>query len=100
MPVTSQLSMDGKQVRIEVTGRFDISLQREFRNTYRNHRGIDVYLVNMTRTEYIDSSALGMLLVLRDHANETNGKVVIERPSEAVRKTLLVAMFNEKFTIT
>lgn len=100
MPLNSQLSSDGKQVRIEISGRFDISLQREFRNAYRTHHGIEMFIVNLTRTEYIDSSALGMLLVLKEHASESKGKVTIERPSEVVKKTLLVAMFNEKFTIT
>lgn len=100
MPLASNISADGKQVHVEITGRFDIALQREFRNAYRNQRGVEVYCIDLSRTEYIDSSALGMLLVLKDHANESNGKVVIEHPSELVKKTLLVAKFDEKFTIT
>lgn len=100
MRITSHLSANGKQVRIEISGRFDISLQKEFRSVYRYHQGVDEYCVNLTRTEYVDSSALGMLLILQDHAAEANGKVIIERPSDTVREILLVAKFDEKFTIT
>ena len=47
----------------------------------------------------MDSSALGMLLLLREHAKCRGGSVFIERPSEQVDSILKVANFEQLFTI-
>ena len=99
MPVISNLAGNGTQVRIEISGRFSFSLHKEFRHAYRYHQNITEYRVNLARTDYIDSSALGMLLLLREHAVKANGKVVIEQPSEGVQQVLLIANFDKLFTI-
>lgn len=48
---------------------------------------------------YIDSSGLGMLLVLRDKCQGTGINLVLRHPTGQVRKMLEVAQLNEIFTI-
>lgn len=99
MTVTSTVSPDHKRVDITITGRFDFSLHKDFRETYRHHPGVGEYRVNLGGAEYIDSSALGMLLLLRDHAESGHGHVVLAGPTPGVRKVLAIANFDKLFRI-
>ena len=101
MSVNQEVSNDGKKVLINISGRFDYKLSQEFRDTYRQVPGQEgvAYYVNLSDASYMDSSALGMLLLLREHAKCRGGSVFIERPSEQVDSILKVANFEQLFTI-
>ena len=100
MGVTSQVSSDGKTVSIRIDGRFDFSTQKEFREAYRNHTSPgQLFQVELNRTEYMDSSALGMLLLLKEHAENHKGKVILKQPSDGIRKILEMANFGNLFEI-
>jgi len=101
MSVSQEVSNDGKKVQINITGRFDYKVSQEFRDTYRQVPGQEgvAYYVNLSDANYMDSSALGMLLLLREHAKCRGGVVFIERPSEQVDNILKVANFEQLFTI-
>lgn len=101
MSVSQEVSSDGKTVYINISGRFDYKVSQDFRDTYRQVPGQDgvAYYVNLSAATYMDSSALGMLLLLREHAKCRGGSVFIERPSEQVDNILKVANFNQLFTI-
>ena len=53
----------------------------------------------MRETTYLDSSALGMLLLLRDFAGGDDGKVEITNCNADVRKILAISNFEQLFTI-
>ena len=57
------------------------------------------YEINLSGTDYLDSSALGMLLLLRQHAGGDTSKINITKASEDVRKVLDVANFGKLFNI-
>ena len=56
------------------------------------------YYVDLSDASYMDSSALGMLLLLREHAKSRGGSVFIERPSKQIDNILKVANFEQLFT--
>jgi anti-anti-sigma factor len=100
MAVAAQLSNDGDELVIRVSGRFDFSAHQEFRDAYelladRPRR----YLVDMRETSYLDSSALGMLLLLRDHAGGDNADVELVNCNADVRKILTISNFEQLFAI-
>lgn len=101
MSVSQEMSSDGKKIHINISGRFDYKVSQEFRDTYRQVPGQEgiAYYVNLSNASYMDSSALGMLLLLREHAKCRGGTVYIERPSEQVDSILKVANFEQLFTI-
>ncbi len=99
MKVTSRLQDNGTEVVIEINGRFDFSLQKEFRDAYQKYDGGLSYRVNLENTEYMDSSALGMLLLLREHAGNVTQRVRLVGANKAVRKILEVANFDKLFAI-
>jgi anti-anti-sigma factor len=63
---------DGKRAVARLSGRFEVSAHREFRETIdaalRND-DIEEVVIDLAEVVYIDSSALGMLLMLREKAN-------------------------------
>ena len=54
----------------------------------------------MSQTEYIDSSALGMLLLLREHAGSEQGSVHLKGCRNDVKDILKVSNFDKLFEIS
>ncbi len=100
MTISSKLSVDGKQLIISIDERFDFSLHQQFRDAYNNITTQKLtYILNLSQTEYMDSSALGMILLLKDHVQHYAGELIISRPSDTVRKILEIAQFQRLMTI-
>lgn len=100
MSIGSTPSTDGTELTISIEGRFDFSAHQEFRDSYELD-GVepDVYVVDMHGTTYLDSSALGMLLLLRDHAGGDNANVTIRNCNRDVKKILTISNFEKLFSI-
>jgi len=100
MSVTTEMSDDGRELVIGVSGRFDFSVHQDFRQAYeKTGDGADRYVLDMDHTEYLDSSALGMLLLLREFAGGSKSDVRIVNCGESVRKILSTANFQKLFDI-
>lgn len=100
MAINSTIADGGKKVTISVSGKFDFQLYDEFRTSYDETDGNSVhYIVDLSATDYLDSSALGMLLLLREHAGGESSKVDIVNTSADVKKILDVANFGKLFKI-
>jgi anti-anti-sigma factor len=99
MSITSNLSDDQATVTIKVAGRFDFSTHQDFVQTYKGlAKGEKSYVVDLEGAEYMDSSALGMLLRLREY-NRQGENVVLTNCNEAVTDVLRIANFDKLFTI-
>jgi anti-anti-sigma factor len=100
MSINSTVSDDGKSINIAVSGKFDFQLYDEFRSSYVDTQGAGVeYIVDLSNTDYLDSSALGMLLLLREHAGGEGARIKINNASPDVKKILDVANFGKLFDI-
>ena len=100
MALSTTVSESGNKVTIAVAGKFDFQLYDEFRASYADTAGSGVeYVVDLSATEYLDSSALGMLLLLREHAGGESSKIEITQASSDVREILDVANFGKLFDI-
>ena len=100
MSISSSLDSGSQKLTISIEGRFDFSAHKEFRECYESLESRpDSYLVDMASANYIDSSALGMLLLLRDHAGGDQADVEIVNCSADVRKILTISNFDQLFTI-
>lgn len=100
MAILSSVSSDGSELTISIQGRFDFSAHQDFRRSYESLDKAPVaYYVDMRETTYLDSSALGMLLLLRDHAGGDTSSVKIVNCSADVKKILTISNFEQLFTI-
>jgi anti-anti-sigma factor len=87
---------------IRLQGRFDFNTHREFRDiteTAINGEGVQEIQVDLGLVDYLDSSALGMLLMLRDRARNSNKTVSLVNCKGSVRQVLDIANFGKLFTI-
>ena len=84
---------------ITIDGRFDFSSHKEFRDAYRDVDPGANYVVDMSKTDYMDSSALGMLLLLREYAGADKAKISITGCSPDIRKILTISNFQKLFNI-
>ena len=100
MTIHSVQSNDGKNTSISVIGRFDYSLQKEFCAAFKkSNNGVNSYTVDMKETTHLDSSALGLLLLLRNHANGNASNINIVNCSDSVKRILSIASFEDLFNI-
>ncbi len=97
--LSSQLSSDGTTLTITPDGRFDFKIHREFRDAYANAGGARQYIINLGRTDYLDSSALGMLLLLREHAGGDRADIRILNCKPDVYTIFQIANFHKLFTL-
>jgi anti-anti-sigma factor len=83
--------------------RFDFNTHREFRNAYETALatpGVRTIHVDLKDVAYLDSSALGMLLLLKEKAEVTGQNVALVNSHGTVRDILDVANFNKLFSIS
>jgi len=100
MPVHHKFSPVEKNLTITVSENFNFDLHANFRETYREITPAEVstVTVNLNRATYMDSSALGMLLLLDEHFADI--KINLEQCSAAIRSVLNIANFERKFNIS
>jgi anti-anti-sigma factor len=85
---------------LKLSGSFDFKFFQEFRRLYEpalNNSDIYTIEIDLNNVEYIDSSALGMLLQLREKASDK--KIVLSHCPASVREVLEVANFNRLFEL-
>ncbi|GJM14479.1 MAG: STAS domain-containing protein [Pseudohongiella sp.] len=100
MSIESTSDKDGEELVIRIQGRFDFSSHQEFRESYdRSDLSPHNYIIDLTDTTYLDSSALGMLLLLRDHAGGDKSRVRIINCNRDVKKILTISNFEQLFAI-
>lgn len=88
-------------VSLHPATRFDFNSFRDFRKDYDVALGnpsVSLLIVDMTNVQYIDSAALGILL-LRDHAINANKRVEIHNLHGIAKEVLEIANFQKIFTI-
>jgi anti-anti-sigma factor len=93
--------LNGKAV-VRLLGRFDFSAHRELRESCsvllesKDVRELDLDLAGV---DYLDSSALGMLLLLKERADAASKRVGLQNCKGTVRQVLDVANFGKIFSI-
>jgi anti-anti-sigma factor len=84
---------------IRVKGRFDFSCHGAFRDAYMAAPNGSDYVVDLGGTSYIDSAALGMLLLLREHAQQQGVRVSLSNVTGQTKEVLQIANFHRLFKI-
>jgi len=84
---------------IRVPSRFDFRVAQDFNKTVdtATHGAGSEIIIDLAETAYLDSSALGMLLVLRDRARAAGKSVVLARAGGTVKGVLGIANFQRLF---
>lgn len=94
--------IEGDIGRIVLMGQFDFSAHREFRQVCEilvANPSIKELWVDFQQVVYLDSSALGMLLLLKEKVNNANKSLALINCHDTVRQVLEIACFGKIFTI-
>lgn len=100
MQITGKV--DGLKGVVSLSGRFDFNRHREFRGAcdpLLENPALTVVQVDLGQVDYMDSSALGMLLMLRDKANAAKKTVELVNVRGSVKQVLEIANFSKLFVI-
>ncbi len=92
----------GERVCLHLSGSFDCHSNVGFRNAWRpwlKEKEVGCLTLDFSEVPYMDSSALGMLLLLRQQANGAGKQVVLSHCGPDLRRILSIAHFDSIFSI-
>lgn len=98
MSIATTLHDESSVIRLPT--RFDFRVMQDFRAAVDgiiDQSPCSRIIVDFASTEYLDSAALGMLLVLRDRARGSGKCVVLAKARGAVKDVLQIANFGKLF---
>ena len=98
----AQVETNGGKAKIKLNGRFDFNAHRTFRESYDSALGVSEvkeFVIDFASVDYLDSSALGMLLMLKEKAQAANKSVTLSNCQGTVKQVLDIAHFSKLFTI-
>lgn len=99
----ASVTKEGGKAAIALKGRFDFNTHRDFRAAYEPlvaDATVREVLVDFDGVDYLDSSALGMLLMLRDKVTGAGKEVVLANVRGNVKQVLDIANFGKLFRIS
>lgn len=101
MTVKQTISNDGKELVIAVVGRFDFHQHDEFRQVLDHVKGKSFanITLDLGAVDDLDSSALGMMLLLRDSFGGDKAGIRIVRCRSEIREMLEMANFQGLFKL-
>jgi len=95
MSIEVQFHDDTKTLILSITKDFDYALAEAFTKAYQ--QPAKHYVLDMSKVGYIDSSALGMLLSLREYAFSQGADVSIANMNDVVLEIFRVLNFHKIF---
>lgn len=99
MAFSATLSPDGKELTMVIDGRFDFNIHADFRDAYRDLPSTTRFNIDLAKATFMDSSAMGMLLLLREHAGEKNADIHLQNCNADIRKILSVSNLDKMFML-
>jgi HptB-dependent secretion and biofilm anti anti-sigma factor len=101
--MTIRINQSGEAAVVALSGRFTFAFHSSFRDVLTNqveqiaHGGKIIF--DLGAVEFVDSAALGMLLLAREAVLRRAGTIVLRNAKGQVQRMLEVARLNLLFTI-
>ena len=96
------VTKNGNRAVLKLAGRFDFNTHHEFRTAVDPlsvYPDLAAVTIDFSEVEYLDSSALGMLLMLRDKMGGAKKEVILSGVRGNVKQVLEIANFGKLFRI-
>lgn len=95
--IEASKQLDGS-LTLKVKGRFNFSCYKQFNDAVAGPVPT-LYVVDLSGADYMDSSALGMLLLLRDRVGQDTSRVKILAGAGQPHEVLKLANFHRLFNV-
>ncbi len=100
MAISLRVDDSSGEATIVITDSLTFQDHHAFTAAYKSlNGGYSRYVVDMCRLQYLDSSALGMLLRFREHLADKKDRITIMTSLNAVPEILRVARFDTLFAL-
>ncbi|WP_028536120.1 STAS domain-containing protein [Paludibacterium yongneupense] len=96
------VKIEGSVGTLVLIGQFDFNLHKDFRMASQellDHPAVQEIVVDFDQVPFLDSSALGMLLLLKERAASQKKQMALINCRGTVQQVLEIACFNKMFTI-
>lgn len=92
---------NGDLLELSVSGKFTFADNKVFGIILDDivKKAYKKVVVDLSSVEFIDSAALGILLLTRDKCKKVSANLVLKNPQGQVRQMFEISRFNELFTI-
>ncbi len=104
MSGTISNAKSGRKTIISIKGPLNFEMHSQFQATYQAEPEKEIkgrrFVIDLSEAMYIDSSALGMLMQLRNKVGENAADIEIINARPEIRKTFSTANFQKFFKIT
>lgn len=95
-------SIVGHQYELAFSGRFTFSDHSKFQkiiSILSCENKITKVLIDMSLLEFVDSAALGMILMIAENLKKRDGSLVLQHPTGQVARILEISQFSKLITI-
>lgn len=95
-------TVNGAVATVTLAGRFDFNAHREFRDAIDRalaESTVRQLVLDFRAVDYIDSSALGMLMLLKEKADNSHKQVTLSHCTGSARQVLEIANFSKLFVM-
>ncbi|MBF0137437.1 MAG: STAS domain-containing protein [Magnetococcus sp. DMHC-1] len=95
-----QTTIDNGVLTIQCPKKLNFEMTQTFRESYQKHLpDINQIVIDMQETEWIESSGIGLLLLLNSHIDPNRIKVSIVNVNPTVEKIFLVSHIHRIFKV-
>ncbi|MGM0450916.1 MAG: STAS domain-containing protein [Pseudomonadota bacterium] len=87
-------------ITLSLAGQFDFNAYTDFKPKQTealDTQGVQQIVLDLGKLDYLDSAALGTLLLLREKAQDRNIEIVIKGATGVVQEILEIAHFQRMF---
>lgn len=92
------VELDQARLTVFIVGRFDYDIVDDFRDSYTSLFDSDLNIsLDLSKTDHIDSSALGMILNMKSHLKKEDQAIEIKNCKPNLMKLFSMAHFERKF---
>jgi len=101
MSSTVTSNQQGNHLNIAIAGRFDFSILQDFRNAYtlEVEGPIAGISIDLSRSEHMDSSGMGLLLTLKKELKLDSGRIELNNCKPHIRDALSAARLDHFFKV-
>lgn len=92
--------VNDKTITIHISNRFEFGIHKEVRKAYEMiNNDIDAVIINLEKVKRLDSSAIGMLLQIKDHCSSNKLMAKITGCSNEIKYIFSACHINDAFEI-
>lgn len=89
----------GDSLELTLTGKFTFADNKVFNSIMDEIASYKQIIIDLTKVEFIDSAALGILLLVRDKCDKTSTNLLLKNPKGQVKQMFDISRFGDLFNI-